>query len=260
MQWCACRILLGAAALAVGIVRLEMGAVEAADAVPDAEFKMLVDQDAKNIVTNLNNGKPAKKTADRAIKSSALMIAAYAQGRMGKNPADDAKLATLRDTAIKVAKTGGAKKYADAVAPAKLLAADMAAAGKPDTKNVDLIAATGVDIEELMYQFKKIGVGGLGIEEDIKANAKKLTMKPDLAAALGQRTLVAADLCAVLQPSAGFNAAKPKKDWDQDIKDMKGAATALVGAAKANNTKDVQTAFNKLDASCVHCHDKFKND
>jgi hypothetical protein len=258
MQWCACRILLGATVLAVGIFRLEMGAVEAADPVPDAEFKMLVDQDAKNILTNLNNGKPAKKTADRAIKSSALMIAAYAQGRMGKSPADDAKLATLRDTAIKVAKTGGVKKYGDAVAPAKMLAADMAVAGKPDTKKVDLIAATGADIEELMYQFKKTSVGGLGIEEDIKANAKKLTMKPEVAAALGQRALIAAEICAALKPSDDFSPAKPKKDWDQDIKDMKEAAMALVGAAKPNNAKNLQSAFNKLDANCVHCHDKFK--
>ncbi len=256
MQWCACRILLGAAVLAVGICCLETGAVDAADAVPDAEFKLLVDQDAKNILTNLNNGKPAKKTADRAIKSSALMIAAYAQGRMGKNEADDVKLATLRDTAIKVAKTG--KNFGAAVAPAKMLAADMAAAGKPDTKKVDLIAATGADIEELMYQFKKTSVGGLGIEEEIKANAKKVTIKPQLAAAIAQRTLVAADLCAALKPSDDFSAAKPKKDWDQDIKDMKVAATALVDAAKANNAKNLQTAFNKLDASCVHCHDVFK--
>ena len=139
-----------------------------------------------------------------------------------------------------------------------MLAADMAAAGKPDTKKLDLIAATGADIEELMYQFKKTTVGGLGTEEDIKANAKKATMKPDAIAALAQRTLIAADLCAVLKPSEDFSAAKPKKDWDQDIKDMKDAATALYTAAKGNSVKTLQTAFNKLDATCVHCHDKFK--
>jgi hypothetical protein len=260
MQWYPCRMLIGAAVLAACILGLEMAvdAADAADPVPDVEYKLLVDQDAKNIITLLNNGKPAKKTADRSIKSSALMIAAYAQSRMGKNPMDDARLATLRDTAIEVAKTGGTKKYAAAVAPAKKLAANMAAAGTPDIKKIDLLAATSADIEELMYQFKKTTVGGLGIEEDIKANAKKLTMKPEMAAAVGQRTVIAAELCAALEPQGGFGAAKPKKDWDQDAKDMKEASTALIAAAKANNPKKLQDAFNKLDANCVHCHEKFK--
>ena len=258
MRWNANRFLVGSLVVCAGIVGLGMTSTDAAPAaVPDAEFKALVDQDAKNINTLLNDGKPARKTADRSIKSSALMIAAYAQSRMGKNPADDAKLATLRDTAIKVALTGGKKKYAEAVAPAKLLSADIAA-GKPDTKPVDLIKATEIDMEELMYQFKKTAVGGLGLEEEIKANAKKLALKPEQISALAQRILVVCDFCDTLQPASGFSATKPKKSWDQYNADMKTSSTALISAAKANNAKDLQAAFTKLDGSCVACHNMFK--
>jgi hypothetical protein len=253
------RLVVGLAVLLAGIVGFHSATTTAApEAVADADFKYLVEQDAKHILTTLNNGMPPKKTADRAIKSSALMLAAYAQSRMGKSAADDAKLATLRDAALKVAATGGKKKYADAVAPAKSIAFDMPAAGKVDAKVIDLIKTTEIDMEELMYQFKKTTVGGLGIEEEIKANSKKLVAKPEHAAAIARRTLIVADFCDTLEPAGGFSAAKPKKDWDTYNKETKVAATALGTAAKANNAKDMQAAFLKLDAACVNCHNKFK--
>ncbi len=260
MQLSASRLFVGALILLTGIVGVQLTTVDAADAVPEKEFKALTEQDIKNIQLLLNDGKPAKKTADRSIKSSALMIAAYAQSRLGANAADDAKLATLRDTAIKVAMTGGKKKYMDAVASAKMLDPGMAAAGKPDTKKIDLIKATEVDMEELMYQFKKTAVGGLGIEEEIKASSKKAvaTMTPEKALGIAQRIQIVGEFCDSLQPQGGFSAAKPKKDWDDYNKKMKDAATDLATAAKGNNPKGLMAAFTKVDASCVACHNKFK--
>jgi len=251
------RILVGAIALFAGVVGVNVTSTTAApDAVPDAEFKTLVEQDAKNINTMLNDGKPAKKTADRSIKSSALMIAAYAQSRIGKGGNDEA-MAALRDSALKVAETGGKKKYAEAVAPSKALTANPT--GKGDVKPVDLVKATGVDIEELMYQFKKTAVGGLGIEEQIKANSKKATVKPEEAAAIARRVLIVGDFCDVVEPNGGFGAGpKAKANWVKANKDMKDAAAALQTAAKSSNAKDMQAAFLKIDGACVNCHNNFK--
>jgi hypothetical protein len=250
------RTLIGSTALLLGIVGLDLATMDAADPIPDSEFKALVEQDAKNIVALLSEAK-IKKTADRSVKSSSLMIAAYAQSRMGKNAADDAKLATLRDTAIKLAKTDK-KMLAGALPLAKTLSPSMAAAGNPSIKPVDLLKETGLDLEELMYQFKKTSVGGLGIEEEVKANSKKLAIKPEAAIALARRTAIVAEFCETLQPQGGFGGAKTKKDWDTYNKEMKTAAEALAAAAKANKPKDLQTAFTKLDGSCVQCHNKFK--
>lgn len=260
MLWSARRTIVGIVVLLAGIVGINVASTDAVP-LPDDDFKFLVDQDAKQILNILNVGKPGegvplKKTADRSIKSSALMIAAYAQSRIGKNPADDGKLVALRDAAIKVALTG--KMYKNAVDPAKTLSIDIAAAAKANGKSIDLIKATNIDMEELMYQFKKTTVGGLGIEEEIKANAKKVTVKPEQAAAIGQRTLIVAEFCDTLEPSGGFSAAKSKKSWEKYNADMKAAANDLIAGAKAKNEKGIQTAFLKLDGSCVACHNTFK--
>jgi hypothetical protein len=224
----------------------------------DRDFRTLVEQDVTNILTLLRDVKP-KKTAGRAIKSNALMVAAFAQGQLGKNAADDAKWVALRDSALEVATTAGKKNFAAAVGPAKALNINIAPARNPNTKKLDLLAATGVDVEELMYQFKKTAVGGLGIEEQIKANAKTLTMKPEFASALAQRVLIVSEFCAALMPAGGFGPAKPRKiAWDGFNKDLKAAATGLTAAANANDAKVLQAAFVKLDTSCVSCHNTFK--
>ncbi len=230
------------------------GPTIAAGPVPDSEFKPLFEQDMKNILGRLEE-KPMKKTADRAVKSSALMIAAYAQSRLGKNPADDGKLIALRDAAIKIASTPK-KQLAAALPIAKGLSLNMAPAGKGG--KVDILKDTGVDLEELMYQFKKTSIGGLGIEEEIKAQAKKVTVKPEVAAAIAIRSLFVADFVDNMQPTAGFSAAKLKKNWGIYNKNMKTAATELAAAAKSGDAKAIGAAFLKLDGSCVQCHNKFK--
>ncbi len=256
MRSSARRIIVGSVALLIGIVGIDVTMTEAADPVPDSEFKALVEQDIKNILDRLEE-KPIKKTADRAVKSSALMIAAYAQSRLGKNPADDGKLVALRDTAIVIAKTEK-KKLAGALAPAKTLSINMAPAGNAKAAPVNLLTVTGVDLEELMYQFKKTSIGGLGIEEEIKAQSKKVTVKPEVAAAIAIRAHLVAGFVDDMQPTAGFSAAKPKKDWDTYNAAMKAAATELASAAKKADTKAIGAAFLKLDGSCVQCHNKFK--
>ncbi len=265
MRCSARRTLVGAAVVLAGIVGLSSDSsvtAQGGNAVPEEEFKTLVDQDIKNIEAMVEVGKKKGAAniskASRSIKSSSMMIAAYAQSRIGSKGANDAKLASLRDQAIKVGAAAGMKNFAAADNLVKLLKAN-AVDPKANTKKIDLVAAVGeFDIEELMYQFKKTSVGGLGVEEEIKAQAKKATIKPAEAAALAQRVLAVADYCEIVGINGGFNASKPKKAWDDYNKDMRAAAKDVIAAAAKKNAADLKDAFNKLDRSCVACHDKFK--
>jgi hypothetical protein len=264
MRWCARRTLIGAAVVLAGIVIGSSAFTQGAGPVPESELKPLFDQDAKNIPLMVEMGKKGgaanSSKAARSIKSNAVMIAYYANTRItGKGGADEGKMIALRDAAIKVALSGGKKKFADAGSLAKQLSLDMPGAGngKPMTLE-ELKKASELDLEELMYQFKKTGVGGLGIEEDVKAQAKKVTMTPDQVAVLAARVNAVAEWCEVMEVQGGFSTKKPKKDWEVFNKDMLKAVGELQTAAKSKDNKKIQTAFDKLDRSCTACHEKMK--
>jgi hypothetical protein len=264
-----CRLIVGAAALLGGIVGLNQTNMEAADPPLTSEFKSLVEQDAKNALemidrinmqmTGTKERKITEKRAASSIPANAIMIAAYAQNRItGKNAAEDARMATLRDAALKVVRSAGAKQFAMAAADLQKLKADMPADANANPKIVNLAAE--IDTETLMHQFKKTATGGLGIEDEIKDLAdpmNKTPVNPAKAIALAERLLTVADMVDSLTPQGGFNAKKNKKAWDGFNKDMRTAAKNLITTANAKNP-DWKGAFAKLDASCVACHQIMK--
>lgn len=267
MRWNARRIFVGAAVLLVGIVGLDQSSMEAAP-VAEAEFQSIVDQNAKSIVAWADTGKKAVDskskgkitTASRSVRSNAMLIALLAQGQMGKNAAEDGKLAALRDAAIAAAKAAGNKKFGDALTVGKTLSLTMPA-GKGPAKiisSADLVKDTDFDIDDVMHPFRKTEIGGMNYELDIKANAKKATMTPDKIAAMAARIHAIADYSEIIPPTKGFAAKNPKKDWDLYLKDMRTATDALVTASKGKDTKGLQGAFLKLDGACNTCHEKFK--
>src|SRR5262245_31044426 len=130
-----CRRAVGMLLLVAGLAIIVVPRMTAADAgsniykpsLPDAEFARLVTEDAGIIQTALNTAATDKKMAGKA-KTSALMIAVYAQAAMGKPGAKKAELGGLRDTALKLAKALTDGKLDEA----KKLAADLKPAGKAD--------------------------------------------------------------------------------------------------------------------------------
>ncbi len=261
MRCDALRLSIGSMLLAISIFTLSNKQIDAADAIPDNEFKTLVGQDAKHIQAMIElggkGGTANISKASRAIKASSIMLAAYAQSRM-KGGAADAQLATLRDTALKIAAAG--KNFKTAAPLAKTLAYDMTAAAKANSKKMtyaNMVSAASAEMDDLMFQFKKTTIGGLGIEAEIKEQCKKSTLTAEQVKAIGQRVLIVADYCDVMVPAVGFNAKNPKANWDGFNADMKKAATELVAAADKKGPA-LQKAFDKLDRSCVACHDKFK--
>jgi len=245
-------MLLGTVALFLGIsaIAVHDSIARAAELTP-SDVAALVGIDGKFINTALKGGTPEKKS-NVPIKSSALMVAVYAQAQItGKDAAEDLKFASMRDNALKVYKAIASKKYADAVAPAKALAAmevDPGASVKP----VDILKETKADIDDLMAQFKK---SGLDLETQIKAQSKKAG-KPEDAAAIGARMLVIVDLMATIHPD--FGGKKNQAAWTASSKEMKVASEEVLKAATSKDAKKISAAMLKLDGSCTSCHNVFK--
>jgi Cytochrome C' len=249
------RIWLGAAVLMSGLFALAGATTLAAD-VPDDVLAGLIEQDARQINKLLGEPRPEKRIP--FIKSSAMMLAAYAQDGMGKNSAQAAKYAALRQNALKVAEAAAAKKLKDAAEPAKAL--NLNGAGGGDTKPLKLYELHKFDVNDLMAQYKKTAVGGLNIEQDIKDFSKKPGMKPADAILIAARVQFTSDFLENMQPDEGFNPKKPKPQWDEANKRTRTAAEELAEVAKAPkvDAAKLQKALSKLDAGCISCHDTFK--
>lgn len=263
------RWLFGAAVLCAGAALLDRAAMKAADPVPDDGLKTLIEQDARNaqsaidtVNALMNGGKQrqvAEKRAAAAIQADALMIAAFAQSRIGgKDPDSDRQMATLRDAALRVVQAGGKKQFGAASAGLATLDPNIKPDPKANVQPVNLAKLT--DTEGIMYQFKKAAVGGLGIEDrihDIADPAKNLQSNPAEANAIARRALAVADFIDSLAPAGGFNAKKPKNVWNASNKDMRTAANELLAVGNGRNPA-WKPAFAKLERSCVACHQVFK--
>jgi len=237
--------------------------VKAAGPLLEEDAKALLAQDLKNIEISLTIGNKTgaanKNKASRSIKSNAMMIAFYANSRIGVNPADDLKLATLRDAAVNAAIAAGRKNF-NIGGQIKQLKFGMDPARGVNAKaltTAGLVEAGKIDIEELMYQFKKSAVGGLGIEQEVKANANtnNLKLSPSEAIILARRVLAVSEMCNEVNP--GFDAKKTRVAWQGFNKNLNNAAQGLIATAKSD-PKKLPAAFAKLDAACIACHEHFK--
>ena len=125
---------------------------------------------------------------------------------------------------------------------------DKAASVKP----VDIVKETKADIDDLMAQFKK---SGLGLEDQIKAMTKKAG-KPEEVSAIGARMLIVVDLMETIHPD--FGGKKNLAAWSASSKEMKVASEDLIKAATSKDAKKMTAAMDKLNASCTSCHNVFK--
>lgn len=252
-------LLVAAALVAALALLMPAGAADPTD----DEFKSMVEQDAK-IMTKATDAiekamgkdkKVVEKNAGSGIKSSALILASYANGRIaGKNADADAKAAGLRDAAIAIYKAAADKNFKGAADAAKGLGSIKPAA---DAKKIDVAKAFGeLTQKEVMDNFKKTSQYGTNIEDDIKANAEKPTAKPADAALMAYRVLAMGELNKTITKTE--NAADRKK-WDEYNTKMIAAADGLIAASKKKAAAaDMKKAFATLNATCFACHDDFK--
>jgi hypothetical protein len=227
---------------------------------PADVFAKLVAEDAKVIKDTLAKGAD-KKTAVR-VRSSALMIAVYAQSEMNRPGAKVAELGGLRDTALKLAKAADDGKFDEA----KKLADDLKPQGKADAGAKPQVAVhEAFEIDVLMNQFKPEKGGGL----DLEKNLLKVTMKrPALTPAeLSQavpwlyRTTMIAPVCEAMAPEKDMGK-KTRAGWiklTQEMGQYAKEAAELASKPKPDD-KAVKRALKNLEASCTNCHSTYRDE
>lgn len=259
MRFSTRRLMVGAAALMAGIIAITSQSTPLVAADSEDTIKALVEQDIKNIQDIVKTGKFTKAEV-KGLRSATLMIAYMAQNQMAANATDAAKFATLRNQALTFGKMLDEKKNFPKLAPlAKSMSWLPAADPKAKTTPVKIETVGDYDIGELMQQFRKPALGGLGTEDDIKklATAKKLT-GADLKkiGVIAARTLAVAELTDTI--TTALPSAKKKEDWAKFNKGTKDAAKQLAEAVKGGKTKSITDALSKTDTSCTACHNVFK--
>lgn len=205
-----------------------------------------------------------KKVGGR-VKSASILLALYAQDQMAGK--DGAKMAALRDAALKIA--GKAKSSTAVTKDVENFKKDVealakASGGSADAKPVDIkkiIEDSKLELHEAMDLFGASAGGGMNLEKDIQAMKKDGVKSTAAAELIGARTALLADLTLHLPNEKAAGAAK--KQWDDYTKEMKKfsleIATEAAKGAKANLAA-IKTAAGKLDASCTNCHNKFRAD
>jgi hypothetical protein len=255
-------------ALVAGLAVIVVPRMTAADAganiykpvLPDAEFARLVTEDAKIIQTALNTAAADKKMAAKA-KTSALMIAVYAQSALAKPGAKKAELGGLRDTALKLAKAVTDGKFDDA----KKLAVNLTPAGKADPAAkpyVDVHEPFDTDI--LMQQFKPERSGGLDLEKSMqKLAGKRAPYVPDdfkSVAHISYRIAAIAEPCEAMAPAKDMGK-KTRAEWIKHSQDMGKLALEAAQAASQSKADDkkVKSILKKLDENCTNCHTTYRD-
>jgi len=238
---------------------------DAADATDD-EFKALVDQDAKLIAkaveavdkaTTAKDKKTVGRSAGAGIKSSAMIMAGYANARItGKDPAVDGKAAAVRDEAIKIYKAAAEGNFKAAAEAAKGLATLKASASP---KKIDLTKEFPSDVtsKDVMLNFMKTAQYGTNVEADVIANGKKATAKPAEVDLIAHRLLAMGEYSKTIIKPEG---AKDKAAWKEYNDKMISTTEALLATTKKKTTAaDLAKAFTAVNATCVACHDEYKN-
>jgi hypothetical protein len=241
------RLAAGAAALSALLAGVAGFAADAGKAIlPAKQAEALIKADAELLKAVAADSKLKPKPAARKAQALAVMIAAYAQ---------DAKLAGLRDEALKVA--GQIKeKGIDAAKSANLSLGTAAATGTAPKK-----LAEPDEIDVVMKQFSSERGGGLGFEAELQ----KLQKKAKLAKAdferltyVGYKTAIIGAVTEPLAPPASGN--KKPADWVKWSKDMTEAATEVGSGSEKGDEKLVKAGLRKLETSCVNCHNVFRNE
>jgi cytochrome c556 len=226
---------------------------------PDANFEALVTAEAKTLTSNLDKGLNKQTTA--RSRTSAMMIAGYAQSSMMAGDGKSGQMATLRDHALKTCEAIEKSKLDDA----KRLAAGLSPSVKADagakTEPVDLCKQ--LELEELMHQFKPERAGGKELEKKIKAYMQKRA--PLTTEEMKDATTAAYQTAIIAQFAVGYapktDTGKKKKadwlDWSHEMNDLAVAAAKTASAAKPDE-KAVKAAMRKLDDVCTKCHAVFK--
>lgn len=232
------RLLVGGAGLAVGLAALTSST--AAD-LPPASAKKAAAADLAALQEKLEAiaEDPAKnRGAVRTARALALTLAAYGE--------DGAKGGAGKALAALHGKTPDAKA---ALAALKDGGKGAALDGK-------------YDLEDVMSPFRVAKSGGLNIEKDLKDGIKGGKIAAADADVLGARCVALAEYTAKLPNDKAKTNPAMTKNWEKLSADMAAggkAVSAEAGKGEKADAKKLVAALKKLDASCVNCHNEFRD-
>ena len=221
----------------------------AGDPLPAAVAGALLEEDIATLQKGL--AKKPDNTQINTYHGLAMLLALHGQSNAG-GP-DGAKMAGLRDQAIKIAEALNKKNFA----AAKKAAEALRNPGSGSSAAVKLHETAEVDVGVIMAPFRN-APRGLNWEKDIKAQSKKVT-DVKLVGSLAAHSALAAEY-TVLLPVPEATGAK-KKVWDDSVKDQSKLSQEIVAEAARGDKADrakLQKLLVRLDGACTACHNDFK--
>ena len=243
------RRLSAAAGLGAAVMIALASSTPAKDPLPPAVAGPMLEADIAIFQKGL--AKKPDNTQVYTYQGLAMLLALHAQANAG-GP-DGAKMAGLRDEALKVAEALNKKDYAGA----KKAAANLSRPGTGSAQPVKLHEAAEVDVGIIMAPFRNTP-RGLNWEKDIKAQSKKVT-DVKLVGNLAAHSALAAEY-TVLLPLPEATGAK-KKVWDDSVKDQSQLSREIAAEAARGDQADkekLRKLLVRLDGACTACHNDFK--
>jgi hypothetical protein len=205
----------------------------------------------KHLTTCDGDAKEAKRYGPTA-KSIAMVLAMY-----GEAVGDSA----LKDQALKVADKIGSKNFKEALAAAKGLAVKPGAGPLPAS---GLAKLNKFALDEVMSPFRVSTVGGLNIEKDIRSlRDGKTAVNPADVEVLATRVAILLEYATSMPNDKATTNKANTDEWvklSKDSIDLSKKLTEEAAKGKAANDKEIVKLIKSLDAKCVVCHNKFRDD
>ena len=241
------------ALLATGLVTLLVSPIVAKDPLPTGTASKLIAADIEFLQKGFEKT-PTAKGFITGLKSAAMLLALNAQNNL--DGPDGAKMAAIRDTALKIAGALEAGKVADAKKAVETLAT---ASGGDPKKTIKLAEQHNFSLDEAMKVLGPAISGGMNIENDLKPKDVDKTIKD-----LKKVELYGARIALVGQYSLDLPSneavGEKKKKWDEWSKEMTTLGMAMAEAAKADKPDLVglKKKIATLNKNCADCHNVFR--
>jgi hypothetical protein len=248
------RLLAGGTALVAGLCFLA-GVSAAPPTLSKETYKKVAEADIAQLKKTLETCDSDESQAKRfgpTARSLSMILAVYGEATGDKD---------LKEQALKVADAVSAKKFKEAIAAAKDLAVKP---GSGPLKSADLSKYKGYALDEVMSPFRTSKVGGLDIEKDIRAiRDEKVAVNPADVEVLAGRTAVLLHFAASMPNDKATTNKSNTDEWTKLSKDSVDLTKDLAEEAakgKKADSKKIVGLVKKLDAKCVVCHNKFRDD
>lgn len=247
------RLLVGGAALVAGMCML--ASAGASPPLSKESYKKAAEANIEQLQKHLStiDAKPAdaKRYAPTA-QSLCMMLAMDAEALGDKG---------LKEKALKVADQIVGKKFKDALDASKTLAVSPGAAPLPPA---DLTRLSKYGLDEVMSPFRVSTVGGLNIEKDIRGiRDGKMTPNPADVGVLAVRTAVLLDYAMAMPNDKAKTSKANTEEWTKLSKDSIDLARQISDEAakgKSASNANIVKLVKSLDAKCVVCHNKYRDD